>query len=205
MDHTYAIYQLQTQVWNLTLADWKSNLMSFKYWGVVAFILLYYRLWWKLTDKRHISDLLLFGSLLAVTRLIIDLLGVSSGLWLYTITILPTSSSVFLHVLTISPLTHMLAQQHSSNWKQFFIYGAIAASWICFVLLPIFSLLDIYRSIQWNYILNFLISYSSAIFARFVFHLIKQVQQKAIEGYENPLQAALMQPAFKPMRKDDES
>lgn len=71
---------------------------------LVAFILFYYAMWWKLTDKRRISDLLLFGSLLAVIRFIVDILGVTAGLWIYKVHILPTSQSVFLHALTITPL-----------------------------------------------------------------------------------------------------
>lgn len=203
MDSNFILYQLQSEMWNFILLDWQSELATVTYWGVIAFILVYYAIWWKLTDKRRISDLLLFGSLLAVIRFIIDTLGVTAGLWLYKIHILPTSQSVFLHVLTITPLTYMLAQQYSPNWKQFFVWGAVAGAWVSFVILPTLSVLDIYQPMKWNFVYGFFVSYGAAIFARGAFHLIKQVQHKAIEGYDSPLQRTLMHPAYKPIDEND--
>lgn len=203
MDNDFLLYQLRAEMWNIILADWQSELLSFRYWGLVAFILLYYAIWWKLTDKRRISDLLLFGSLDAVIRFIVDIIGVSAGLWIYKVHILPSSQSVFLHVLTITPLTYMLAMQYSPNWKQFFGWGALAGAWISFFIIPVFGALDMIVLLKWNHIYGFVVSYVGAIAARGAFHLIKQVQQKAVEGYDSPMQSTLMQPAFKPIDEKD--
>lgn len=203
MDHTFAIYQLQTEMWRLLYEDWKAGLMTAEYWGIVLFILLYYALWWKLTDKRRITELLLFGSLVAVMREIVDLAGVTSGLWLYKVRILPLASSVFLHNLTITPLTYMLALQYSPNWRQFFWWGAVAAGFIHFVLFPILSWAGIFQAMNWNYVYGFLVSYGVGILSRAAFHLVKQVQNKAVKGYDHPMKSTLIQPAFKPLRDEE--
>jgi len=86
----------------------------------------------------------------------------------------------------------MLALQYSPNWKQFFAWGAFAGAWISFVILPMSALLDIVQLMKWNHIYGFLVSYGGAIFARGAFYLIKQVQQKAVEDYDSPMQSTLM-------------
>lgn len=204
MGDTQVVYQLQIQLWDILLRDWKSEIITAKYFGVVAFIVIYYAIWWKLTDKRRISDLLLFGSFVAVMRLIIDISGVTAGLWFYEIRILPFAPSIFLHVLTITPLTWMLTLQYSPNWRQFFVWGAVAAAWVSFVLLPSFAYFGVYQMMNWNYIYSFLVSYGAGMLSRAAFHLVKQVQFKALEGYDSPLQSTLMQPAFKPTDSDND-
>lgn len=202
MNTEFAIYQLRIELWNLLFSDWLSQVMTVKYWGIIAFILLYYAIWWKLTDKRRISDLILFGSLLSVARIIYDLAGVSMGLWFYKDRIEPLSPTVFLHDVTIIPLTLMLAQQYSPNWKQFFIWAGLASAYLTLIILPIFSALEMYQLMKWNFLYAFLAQYAIAIFIRGAFHLVKQVQYKAVAGYNSPFQNTLMQPAFKPIDED---
>lgn len=186
-----------------TLCRLEERIMTFKYWGVFAFIIIYYLIWWKLTDKRRISDLLLFGSFFAVLRAIVDLAGVTSGLWLYKVRILPLPTSIFLYTLTIAPLTFMLAMQYSRSWKQFFVWGAVAAGFIHFIMIPIFTMIGIFQAMNWNRVYGFLVSYFGALFCRAAFHLVKQVQSKAVNGYDSPLQSTLMQPAYKQFDKED--
>lgn len=204
MDNSYAIYQLQIQMWDLLLMDWKANLITTKYWGVMAFIILYYAIWWKLTDKRRLSELLLVGSLFAVIGMITDLAGVTAGLWLYKVRILPLPTSIFLYNLTIAPLTFMLAVQYSKNWRQFFLCAATASGLVHFILLPFFSKIGVFQIINWNLIYGFSLGFAAEVFARAAFHFIKQVQYKAVQGYDSPFQSTLMHPAFKRFDDDKE-
>lgn len=202
MDTEFAIYQARMHLRDLLLRKWTADITTIEYWGIVAFIALYYVVWWKLTDKRRISDLLLFGSFVAVMRVIVDLLGTTLGLWYYKVTILPVAASIFLHEITLSPLTHMLALQYSPNWKQFFTYSALAAAWIHMIMIPISEKVGIYQPMNWNVLFGFLTSYIAAILSRAAFHLVKQVQHKAVEGYDSPFMSTLAQPAFKPVQTD---
>ena len=116
MDTNFEIYQLRNQIWELLLASWKVDLTTLKYWGIVIVIAIAYIVWFRLTDKKRLVDLLFYGSLIAVMRGLIDLFGVTAGLWIYKVSIFPLSPSVLLQDWTIIPLIYMLVQQYSPNW-----------------------------------------------------------------------------------------
>lgn len=42
MDTDYVIYQLRLELWKVLLADWKSDVTTVKYWGMVSFIVITY-------------------------------------------------------------------------------------------------------------------------------------------------------------------
>jgi hypothetical protein len=204
MDTDFLIYQKSQELWSLLLSDWKSNLFTVKYWGIIAFIIVAYMVWYKLTDKSRLVDLLLFGSFLAVMRFIIDLAGVTAGLWFYKEHTVPLSPSPFFHVLTITPLTYMLVQQYSANWRQFFIWNAVATGLIQGVVLPLFSLLGYMQLMHWNYLYGFIVMYVAATLSRAAFHLVIQVQHKAREGKPSPLESTILQAAFKPLLNQED-
>jgi uncharacterized membrane protein len=170
---------------------------------MIAFILAAYMIWYKLTDKKRLVDLLLFGSFIAVMRVIVDAIGEQAGLWYYQEHTIPTSPSLFIHVLTLTPLTFMLVQQYSSNWRQFFIWAAVGAGFLHFLTIPILGKLHYVQLMHWNNIYAFITTYTIATLSRAAFHLVIQVQEKAREGKHSPLQSTLMQPAFKPLDEDE--
>lgn len=205
MDYEFSIYQKRLELWNLMLNAWKVDITTIKYWALIAVILISYVVWYRLINKRNLSELLLFGSFFAVMRVITDLAGVTAGLWYFKTNILPLSPSLFVHDLTISPLTYMLVQQYSSNWRQFFIYNLVGAGFIYAVALPLLSAADILHLMHWNYVYGFFTMYVTATLARSVFNLVIKVQHKAREGSSNPLVSLIVQPALKTLpRKEEE-
>ncbi len=198
MDTNFLLYQKRVEMWELLKINWMQNITTITYWGIVTFIIFYYVVWYRLADKRRLVDLLLYGSLFTVVRSLIDLAGVTSGLWVYKVRILALSPSVFLQDWTIMPLTYMLVQQYSSNWRQFFLWNAVGTGFISFVIMPILTNLDILVFMHWNYIYTFLVMYIAATLMRAAFHLVVQVQEKARKNEPSPLQRTLMQPSFKP-------
>lgn len=201
MDYDFMIYQKKIELWHLMLNEWKFDITTIKYWSLIAVILVSYIIWYRLTDKRHLSNLLLFGSFFAVMRVITDLAGVTAGLWYFKSNILPLSPSLFVHDITISPLTYMLVQQYSSNWKQFFMWNLVGAGFIYVIVLPLFSYFGILHLMHWNYLYGFITMYVTAILARGVFNLVIKVQEKAREGKSESLVSLMFQPALKPLSK----
>lgn len=194
----YLIYQKRIELWQLLLSDWLSGLTTVKYWAMVAGIIVAYMVWYKLTDKTRLADLLLYGSFLAVMRVMIDMAGVGAGLWYYSERVLPLSPALFVHVLTLTPLTYMLVQQYSPNWRQFFVLNAVGTG-VAELILKLLSMLGYVQLMKWNYLYGFIVMYVAATLARGAFHLVIQVQEKAREGKPSPLQSTIMQPAFKPL------
>ncbi len=201
MDIDFLIYQKREELWQLLLTSWKQDLPSFRYLGIIAFIALYYYLWYRLTDKRRLVDLLFYGSLITVAWTLVDSFGVMAGLWLYKHRTLPLLHDVFLRDWTITPLTFMLVQQYSHSWRQFFVWNAVGAGFLAYVIIPSLHIAGFYHLIHYNYTYIFLSYYIVAALMRAAFHLTVQVQEKARENNPRPLENALIRPAFKP--RDD--
>jgi hypothetical protein len=199
MDLDFLIYKTRMDLWQLLLADWKTQLVTVKYWGIVAFIVIAYMVWFRLTDKRRLVDLMFYGSLIAVMRGLIDLAGVTTGAWMYKERLLPLSPSVFLQDWTIMPLTYMLVAQYSANWRQFFLWNAVGTAFLTGLDMPIMVSLGILQFMNWGYIQSFGVMYVAATLCRAAFHLVVQVQERAREGNPAPLLRTVAQPALKPM------
>lgn len=109
MDTLAMIHQLKVSLWNLTYAYWKAEtLFSIKWWGLIAMNGIGYAIWWHIVDKRRLSQLLLFGSFVAVGRIIMDIIGTNTVLWSYDIREIPFFPSPFVHDFTITPLSLMI-------------------------------------------------------------------------------------------------
>ena len=197
MDNHFLIYEKRQELWHLLQINWKSDFITVKYWAMISVIVVFYMVWYKFTDKKRLVDLLLFGSLFTVMRMIMDLAGVTAGYWMYKIRVLPLSPSLFLQDLTIVPLTYMLVQQYSPNWRKYFIWNAVGSGFISAVIMPLLSAFGYLQLMRWNYLYSFIVLYILAVLSRLSFNLVIQVQHKAREGESSPLESIMLQPALK--------
>jgi len=114
------IYEAKVTLHNLLLTKWlNQELFSPTWWGVIAFIAFSYILCFSLLDKRRFTQILLFGSLMAVAVYVFDSFGAGFGFWMDETHVLPITPSPFLYALTVIPLYYMLVYQYSPNWKRF--------------------------------------------------------------------------------------
>lgn len=204
MDADYMLYQIRSDMWNILLDQWKVAITTPKYWGVVATIIIAYIVWYRLTDKTRLADLLFYGSLVTVMTSLIDLYGTTAGLWYYKVRLAPFLTSVFLRDWTLVPLTYMLIQQYSPNWRQFFIWNAVGTFFLSVIVVKVLSVLDILQLMKWTYLNSFITAYLTATLSRAAFHLVIQVQNAAHEENPSPLVSALMNPAFKPLDQQED-
>jgi len=90
------IHQLRLELWNVSYTQWKTQtLFSIQWWSIVALVAISYAIWWVKVDKRRLSQILLFGSLVAVQRIVMDIIGTNAVLWSYDIRETPFFPSPF--------------------------------------------------------------------------------------------------------------
>jgi len=99
------IHQLRLELWNVSYTQWKTQtLFSIQWWSIIALVAISYAIWWVIVDKRRLSQILLFGSLVAVQRIVMDIIGTNAVLWSYDIRETPFFPSAFqLDFTVISP------------------------------------------------------------------------------------------------------
>lgn len=164
-----------------------------------------YAIWWKLVDKRRIIELLLYGSFIAVCRVIFDNWGISSGRWIYTVDLFPLGYSLFLNDLTVMPLALMLVYQYSSNWKSFFIRLLIVQGLISVILWPILSSLNILKLYDWQLYYSYIAMILIASIMRLVIIIGLNVQRDSqLSDSQYGVKIPMAKPAMKRMNDDDE-
>lgn len=203
------IFQARTTLHNLIMEKWlQEDVLSPRWWAMVALIALSYLLCFSLFDKRRYSKLFLFGSLLTVGAVVYETIGVNFVLWVCATPIFPIIPCLFVPYLTILPVYYMLIFQYTTTWRQFSLWNLIAVSVYSLVLLPIFINTGIVRLDNWQAIYHMPFLFAIASLARAVTLLLIAIEQRqgdAVRTFSS--MATLQQPALKhidlPEKEDD--
>lgn len=207
MDTGAVIHQLKVALWDLSYTFWKTEvLFSPRWWVIVATIVTAYTIWWTFVDKRRLSQVMLFGSFVAVGRIVMDLIGNNLVLWSYDIRELPLNPSPFLHDFTLTPLALMLVYQYNHSWRKFLIWTAVAVGGITFVFFPALVAFGYLKYYHWNHAYSFVLIIFIATLSRAVLLGILQLEQRHQRVYsDDPAVTRLVPgPVMKPMEKNSD-
>ena len=172
------MHNLRLELWNLSYYQWRTQtLFSIQWWSLLAFIAISYAIWWVLVDKRRLSQILLFGSFVAIQRMVMDIFGTDVALWSYDIRETPFFPSPFLHDFTLTPLALMFVYQYSHSWKKFFVWTGVATGIISFVFFPILTKLGFLKLYNWNYFYSFVMIFVLSAFSRWVLLGVLNIEQ----------------------------
>lgn len=202
MDIIDIIHQSRFELWGYQLTEWHMNLFTARWWLVIASIVTAYVIWWKYVDKRRLTQILLFGSFIAVFRVIMDDAGSAAALWVYSVMPLPLGRALFLNDLTTVPLGFMLVYQYCNSWKKFLVWSVITEAGYSFLLLPILVKINILRLYNWQYYYTFCIMLIVVIVMRAILLVTLEIERKYEFGYARDPLTPTMQPAMKPLDKE---
>jgi hypothetical protein len=203
VDITATITQLRVALWDLSFAYWKTQvLFSARWWGLLAVIACIYAIWWMLTDKRRLSEILLLGSFVAVGRIVMDIIGTNMVLWSYIIREVPFYPSPFLHDFTITPLALMIVHQYSPSWKQFMLWTTVTIGIISFVFFPVLGYLGYLKLVNWNYFYSFILIIFIAVLSRAVLLWVLRMERRQRENADWSA-TFTFQAVMKPFHEED--
>ena len=201
-DYTNVIHNLRLEQYSIVYAAWLENVFTARWWLLVGLVITMYTLWWILVDKARLKTLLLYGSLVAVSRVILDVVvAINLGRWVYAVSLFPMAPDIFVHDLTVTPLTYMMVYQYSNSWKQFWIANLIGSSLIFYGILPLFEYLGIFKGFPgWTLTSSFLVIFIAAGVMRAIMILIKNVEDKAKAKVKQASEQTsfIAKPAMKP-------
>ena len=98
------------------------ELFSYQWFVIVIMVIIAYVLFFALSDKKRLSELLLFGALFAVFIAVYDSVALFAGLWVYYISVFPFYSNLLMGDITILPLLAMLIYQRAHDWRHFLLW-----------------------------------------------------------------------------------
>jgi hypothetical protein len=132
----------------------------------------------KLVDKQRLRHLLLFGSLLAVSAVLVDTIAVTIGLWEYSVSLLPISPAPFPFDFTVIPILFMLVMQYTSSWKSYIIGALLASSVFSFFIEPVYVWVGIKQLHKFNYFYMFLIVFIVTTAIKAIYNWIVGIELK---------------------------
>ena len=200
------LHQSRLVTYQLKYFFWQEYFLTDKWWFIAIVIAISYAIWWKFTDKRRIIELLLFGSFIAVSRVIFDDWGITSGRWTYIVDLVPLGISLFLNDLTIVPLSYMLAYQYSPTWSRYLVTIGILQSAISFGFLILLSRIGILVLHNWHLAYTFIFMIIVAIAMRAIVQLGLHLQRSSrLEYSRTTSYEPLPQPAAKPLDESNDN
>jgi hypothetical protein len=207
MDTLTMIHQLKVSLWDLSYTYWTTEtISSIKWWSLIALNVIGYAIWWIIVDKRRLSQLLLFGSLVSVGRIVMDIIGTNIVFWSYDIREMPFFPSPFIHDFTISPLSLMLVYQYSPTWKKFLIWSSVIIGIISFGFFPLLVRFGFLQLYNWKLFYSFILMILLAALSRAVVLGVLKMEQRYQCNQTSKSSAILTcQPAMKPLDKEENS
>lgn len=173
------LYDLRMELWGKLYHKWISQeFLSFQWFVAFTVLVISYLILVKLVDKKRLKDLLLFGSLIAVAAALVDIIGVTMGLWEYTIHFLPVSPSVFPFDFTIVPVLYVFVLQYSTSWKNYIVYSLLADGFNSFIVNPLYIYLGILKYHRFNAFYMFLSIFIITTLLKLIYDWIDNVQRK---------------------------
>ncbi|MDD3654971.1 MAG: hypothetical protein PHO01_12495, partial [Desulfotomaculaceae bacterium] len=127
------IIQTSNYLKALVTTQWlNQQFLSPVWFGMIFLILFSYALVFYLLNKKRITEILLYGSLVAVALIVYDSVGTYFDWWAYLINILPIRPNYFASHLTLIPLYAMLVYQYTSSWKTYLLWITVWDALIIF-------------------------------------------------------------------------
>ncbi len=169
--------------WRLTLAhieEWQNDqLFRLNWWILLALFLFNMFLWWKLADKKRMSELVLYTVLIIIWVIALDEIGEELSLWYYKADITPLFPPITAIDMSCLPLLYMLIYQYTKTWKSFLIASAVMSIVFCFVFEPIFVWSGVYKMLTWKSWYGLPIYFFIGVASRFVMRKIDSIMRKA--------------------------
>lgn len=201
------VHQTAEHLYNLIYTQWVTEHFLTPIWFFqVALVLFSYVLVFYFIDKKRITDILLFGSLVAVSFAVYDSIGEQMQQWEYLKLIFPFSPNFFLGDLTLIPLYAMLVYQYTSSWRTFLLWITVWAGVSIFVLFNfVYSNLGIFHYLTpLAKYLDFALFLLDGIIARgIMLALLRMEARRGNMASKVSISNLIAQPAMKPSNKGD--
>ncbi|MDY0394183.1 CBO0543 family protein [Virgibacillus halophilus] len=171
--------EVQELLFKTTYQRWMDDvLFSFNWWFLVVISILPWFIWWKLTDKTRLLEIIVVGFAVFGIATLLDVIGIVFSLWTYGYKIIQMFPPLTPVDMTALPIIYMLIYQWFSKWKTFLIAHVIMAAISTFIFEPLFAWMDIYVLHGWKYIYSFPIYIAMAAGVKWFVQKVIAIQDK---------------------------
>lgn len=131
-------------------------LFRWQWWIALILMIVPWIIWFIFRNRDSSARLFSAGLLVMVISEILDNVGVTFGKWAYPVKVVPVATLSFSYRLSVLPVFVMLLLQYKPHFNPYIkaiIFGGLGA----FVGLPLLSMIDLYKKMDWAYTYSFFI------------------------------------------------
>lgn len=142
--------QLTKELTQARIENWLStDLFTWQWWFILATFVIPWIIFCIIGDRKQLPKLILFGTLLMLLIITLDLTGFELGLWYYPFKLLPIGPLTAYIDVSPLPIIYMLEYQCFPGWKDFVKVSIITGLIFSFCFEPILLALGLYVPIRW--------------------------------------------------------
>ncbi|WP_332697843.1 CBO0543 family protein [Halalkalibacter lacteus] len=130
--------------------EWQNFVFSGEWWILLILSIVPWFLWWRIVDKKRITEILLFGFFVIIIATFLDVVGWNNSRWFYPNTLLALCTPLFPIDYTLLPILFMLLFQYFSKWKSFVVAAFLMSAVFSFILEPLSEWMNIYKELKWK-------------------------------------------------------
>jgi hypothetical protein len=169
-----AFIKLREKIW---FAD---ILWTWQWWLLIALLFLPWIVWWRLVDRKRLTEICLLGMLVLATSSWLDELGTDLMFWYYPYKPIPWYPQMVPTNYSVLPITYMLIYQYSPKWSSYIIAMFVMAVLFSWVAEPALEFMGIYQLLKWKPIYSFPLYLLIAVSHRWLLEWILTTSKKYI-------------------------
>ncbi len=169
--------KVQEKLTATRIDDWLGRIVFHgRWWLLLALVLFSMTFWWKTVDKRRLSEMVLYVSLIIIFTLVLDEIGEEFTLWDYPYDLIPLFPPMSSIDIACLPLIYSLIYQRFGAWKGFIAATVLMSGIFCFILEPLFIRIGVYQILNWKSYYGFPIYIFMAIICKLA---VKKIYAKS--------------------------
>jgi hypothetical protein len=158
---------------------YQHNFLTLQWWILVIVSIFPAIIWWKLVNKKTVTEIIAFGLFYGVAAIIIDSIGSNMLLWTYPYKLTPyLYPQLYPYDVGALIVPFMLVyQKWSQNFKMYCLITGLLSAFLAFVAESLFEWLNIYKEIIWKHIYSFPIYWILGLICRQIIKYFKKIEQ----------------------------
>lgn len=144
--------QMTKDLTQARIENWQAtDLFTWQWWFILATFVIPWIIFCFIGDRKQLPKLILFGSLLMLLIITLDLSGFELGIWYYPFKLLPIGPLTAYIDVSPLPIIYMLEYQYFPRWNDFIKVSVITGFVFSFCFEPILLALGLYTPIRWEH------------------------------------------------------
>lgn len=173
------VLQAQVEFGRLREEAWLADsLWSWQWWLLVALLVLPWIVWWRLVDRKRLSEICLFGMFVLATASWMDEIGTDLILWYYPYKIIPWYPQLVPINYSVLPIVYMLIYQYAPKWSSYILAMVVMSALFSWGAEPMLAFMGIYQVVKWKFSYSFPVYLLIAISHRWLLERILATSRK---------------------------